>query len=116
MRVEREPRLTPRMQRAVAELEALVTNRYPGATFQLEKSVEDPRVIHLVPTVDVEDRDEVMDVVVERMMELQIKEKLPLFVVPMRTSEREAQVRADLRRQPHRAANVPVDISSGLEG
>ena len=57
-----------------------------------------------------------MDVVVERMMELQIKEKLPLFVVPMRTSEREAQVRADLRRQPHRAANVPVDISSGLEG
>jgi len=57
-----------------------------------------------------------MDVVAERMMELQIKEKLSPFVVPMRTPEREAQVRAELHRQPHRAANVPVDISSGPKG
>ena len=112
MRHEQEPRLSPRMQRAVTELEELVKERYPEATFQVRRSSEDPRTIHLLPTVDVEDRDEVMDVIVDRMLELQIQDKLPLFVVPLRTPEREAQVRAQLQRQPHRAANVPVDIST----
>ena len=85
MKNEQQPRLSPEMQRAVTELEGLVKQRYPDATFQVRRSVEDPHIIHLIPTFDVEDRDDVMDVVIDRMMDLQINEKLPLFVVPLRT-------------------------------
>src|SRR5438105_2908402 len=111
MKPGQEPRLSPRMQQAIAELKQLVRQRYPEASFQVARSWEDPRIVHLLPVVDVEDRDEVMDVVIDRMMELQIKDKLPLFVVPLRTPEREAQVRAELQAEPHRAAHVPVDVS-----
>src|SRR3546814_1184299 len=48
----------------------------------------------LVATVDVEDQDAVLDVVVDRMMELQIDEGLPIFVIPVRTAERVAAMRA----------------------
>lgn len=114
MIAETRLRLSPRMQQAIRELEELITARYPDATFEVERSPEDPRTIQLLPTVDVEDRDDVMDLVIDRMMELQINEKLPLFVVPLRTPEREAQVRAQLRRPLNRAISAPVDDDPSL--
>ncbi len=88
MTVAHEPRLSPRMQRAVDELMNLIQGRYPGATFRLTYSPESRRVIHLVTTVDVPDTDAVMDVVVDRVMELLIEEKLPIHVIPVRPHER----------------------------
>jgi hypothetical protein len=38
--------------------------------------------------VDVEEPDAVLDVVVDRMMDLQIAEGLPLFVIPVRPAAR----------------------------
>jgi|SRR6266508_3716317 len=88
MTTEREPKLRPRMQAAIAELKGLVRQRYPEATFRVARSPEDPRSIHLMTTVDVEDRDEVMDVVIDRLVELQSEENLPIHVIPVRPRER----------------------------
>jgi hypothetical protein len=108
MTPEHEPSISPNMKRAIVELEDLVRQQYPDAAFQVQQSPEDPTIIHLIPTVDVVDRDEVMDLVIDRMMQFQIDDSLPLFVVPVRTADREAQVRETLAREPHLAANVPV--------
>src|SRR5262245_53911896 len=80
--------LTPRVRRALDELEATIRRRYPQATFCVAHSPDDPTVIHLLATVDVDDTDAVLDVVVERLMELQIGEMLPIYVIPVRPPER----------------------------
>jgi hypothetical protein len=89
------------MQRAVAELRDIIRQRYPTAMFRLSPSAEDPAVIHLWASVDVDDPDEVVDLVIERMMALQIEESLPLFVIPVRTPERvDALRRTDAATAP----------------
>src|SRR4051794_8387996 len=82
--------LTPGVREALDELQALIRRYYPGAKFRVTRGRDDPQAIHLVTTVDVEDLDAVLDVVVDRMMELQIAEGLPIFVIPVRTPERVA--------------------------
>ncbi len=106
MKTEHEPRLSSRMQGAIEELKGLVRENYPGATFRVTRSPEDHRSIHLLATVDVEDRDEVMDVVVDRVMQLQIQEKLPIHVIPVRPR---ARVLAMLRAE-HLARQKRLDM------
>ena len=104
MKAERELKLGFRMREAIAEVEELIKRKYPEATFRTERSPENPRIIHLIPIVDVEDTDEVMDVVVDRVGEMQIEEHLPLFVVPLRTEARNAAIRAAMKQRgaaPH---------------
>jgi len=72
------------MQQAIDELKDMIQGRYPAARFRVDRSPDDPGIMHLVVVVDIEDTDAVMDVVVDRMMELQIDDHLPLFVVPVR--------------------------------
>ena len=106
MRTQHEPKLRPRMQRAIEELKHLVREHYPDATFSIERSPDNPRVIHLVATVDVPDTTEVADVVIDRMMQLQIEDKLPLFIIPVQPKERVLQM---LREQEEaRAERVTV--------
>lgn len=79
----------PRIQRAVSELEALIRDRFPSATFVVTRG-DDPEGVYLDAIVDLDDPDPVMDVVVGRLLALQIDEGLPVHVVPLRTTEREA--------------------------
>jgi hypothetical protein len=78
----------PRIEAALDELRALVGQRYPDATFQVMRAEDDPEIIHLVAQVDVDDTEELVDLVIDRMIELQIDEGLPIFVIPQRTPER----------------------------
>jgi hypothetical protein len=80
--------LDARTQAAVDEMQALVQQHYPEATFEVERGIDDPEAIHLWVTVDLEDPDEVVDLVIEPMMEIQIEREIPLFVIPIRTPER----------------------------
>ena len=73
----------PHVQAAMVELQTLIRHHYPAATFQ-EKIGEDPQGTYLMATVDVEDTDEVVDVYIERLLELQIDAGLAVYVVPMR--------------------------------
>ena len=109
---EREPRLTPRMQQAVAELKELVRSRYPEASFRVARSPEDGRSIDIWTSVDLDEPDEVMDLVVGRVMELLIDEGLPVHVVPVRTPERAEKARAAQVREHQLASGVPVDIAA----
>ena len=88
MRRESEPRLRPRMRQAVEELKGLVRQHYPDATFRLSRSPEEPRALHLWTTVDLEDLDAVLDPIIERIVELQTDERLPIHVIPVRPRER----------------------------
>jgi hypothetical protein len=66
MSVEQAIDVAPRMHEALEELKALIRQRYPEATFRVARSPENPQTVLLKPVVDVEDRDEVMDVVIDR--------------------------------------------------
>lgn len=95
----------PRIQSALSELQELIRERYPDATFEVSEG-EDPEGIYLNATVDVEDTDEVVDVFIERMLELQIEEQLPVYVFPNRPLER---VLEELRsRRPMRQPSAFV--------
>jgi hypothetical protein len=80
----------PRMQAAIAEFKAMITATYPTATFALGRGEDEPEAVHLTATVDVDDPDEVVDLVIERMLTLQIEEGVPIHVIPVRTPERVA--------------------------
>lgn len=76
-----------RIQSALAELQGMIVRSYPQATFEVSQG-EDPEGIYLTPTVDVEDTEEVFDVVVDRLLEMQIDQQLPVYVIPVRPVER----------------------------
>jgi len=52
--------------------------------------------------VDVDDPDEVLDTVIERVVQFQIDEQLPIHVVPIRTPERVSAYLEQQRRAGRR--------------
>lgn len=80
---EPSPALDARMQHAVDELSGLIRERYPAAAFTVTHSPEDAEAVHLNATVEVEDADEVLDVVMSRVLSLQDDESLPIHVIPL---------------------------------
>ena len=71
----------PRIQAALEELRGMILDKFPGATFTVTYG-DDPEGIYLNPTVDIEDLDEVTNVILSRMVDMQIDEGLPVYVVP----------------------------------
>jgi hypothetical protein len=90
----------PRVAAALAELQALITAHYPTATFSTARG-EDPEGMYLTATVDVDDTDDVVDQFIARLLDLQIEEGLPVYVIPVRPI---ARVAAELREHPVRPA------------
>lgn len=76
------------IQQAVAELQRLIATHYPGTTFDVGPGGDDPAGTYITATVDLDDPDEVMDLVIEHVLALQIDDGLPIHVVPIRTPER----------------------------
>ena len=89
MSAERTRREDPRIGRAVAELQATIRAKYPAATFEVGRG-DDPDGTYVWATVDVEDTDEVIDLVIDRLLELQVEERLPVYLIPVRPPERVA--------------------------
>ena len=77
----------PRLQAALEELRGIIGRHVPTATFTVTRG-EDPTGIYLTPVVDVEDWDEVTDVFLDRLIELQVEEGLPVYVIPDQPPER----------------------------
>jgi hypothetical protein len=86
-REELEP-LDPRIASAVDELQTLIRQRYPDAQFEVVRDRDDPTAIHLTTTVDTDEPDDVVDVVIDRLLELQVEERLPIHVIPLLPFER----------------------------
>lgn len=96
--------VTPAIAAAIRELQDLIAAQYPEATFAVEEGCEPPG-IYLIATIDVPDTSAVFDLVVERLLELQIDKGLPVYVTPVRPSARvieELQTRGLL--MPHAPA------------
>src|SRR6266516_7980161 len=89
--------LSKAMEKAINELKGAITERFTQASFVVEEGF-DPKGIYLVTTVDIADTDEVIDVVGDRLVELQVDEGLPIYVTPLRPLKR---VVAELREREH---------------
>ncbi len=87
MTTERYTLTDPRIMGAVHELELLITECYPQATFEVSEG-DDPDGIYLAATIDLDDATPVLDAVRERLLQYQVDEQLPVFVVPLRPIER----------------------------
>lgn len=80
----------PRVERAIADLKQSIRAEWPTAEFAISRG-DDPEGIYLDAEVDVDDTDVVMDVVVDRLLQLQIEEQLPIYLVVTRTPRRIAE-------------------------
>ena len=95
-------------QQAVVELQQLIQARYPDAVFEVGPGGDDPEGTYITAIVDLDDPDEVMDLVIERLLTFQIEERLPIQVVPIRTPERVAALEQQRASRPH----LPASLSS----
>jgi hypothetical protein len=107
MSLERTQPLDSRTLCAIEELQRLILQHYPAATFEVQLGQDDPEAIHLVARVDLEDTDAVLDLVMDRMMEIQIEDEIPIFVIPTRPPERVQAMLAAARRQPLVTGSAP---------
>jgi len=96
MRAEPVSPEDPRLQLALDELRGMIAGRFRDATFEVSRGLDDPASVHLIGRVDVENTDDVMSLVIDRMMELQVEDGLPIFVIPVRPPERAVE---ELRRR-----------------
>jgi endogenous inhibitor of DNA gyrase (YacG/DUF329 family) len=87
-----EETLDARRREAIRELTSLIRRRYPTATFAVAPDPDDSDITILWTTIDVDDPDDVVEWVIERELQLQIEEGVPVYVVPIRTPERRAKL------------------------
>ena len=113
MSAERTENLDPRVHNALDELRGVIAERYPSASFEVTRDVEEPENIDLLTTVDVDDPDEVLDLVIDRLVDLQVEERIPVHVVPIRTPER---ILAELRAEPRSRHRLHRSVSSAIRG
>lgn len=75
-----------RIRAAVEELKTLILQHLPGSTFEVSRGY-DPEGIYVKTYVDTDDPDALMDVVAERLLEMQIDEGLPVYVLTILRSQ-----------------------------
>ena len=102
----------PKRQQALTELKSIILERYPSASFSVRQGIEDSDETWLTTRVDLDDPDEVMDLVLDRMLELQLDEGIPVQVLPLRTPDRIDALRRKLT-QRHTAASLPGVLPLG---
>lgn len=106
--------LDERTRQAIQELQDAIATHYPTTTFELARSPDDPASIHLLAVTDVDDPDEVGDLVVERVVTLQVDEGILLHVIPLRTPERvQAALTAERRGVSQRLARAVRLLGGG---
>ncbi len=96
----------PQIQAAVDGLKSLITEHYPGTTFSTFEG-DDPLGVHLRATVDLDDPDEVIDLIIDRLFAIQVEQELPVYVVSVRTPERR-QAMARAKGDPWKPLTIPV--------
>lgn len=77
----------PRVTDAVKSLQTLISDHYPTATFRMFQG-EDPDGVYLRAAVDLDDPDAVMDLAIDRLLEYQLDQDLPIYLLPVRTDAR----------------------------
>ena len=81
---------TPLIEAALSDLKQLISERYPTATLTDGIELEPVVGFYLYVTVDVNDTDEVREVYIDRLIDIQVEDDLPVYVATRRTPERRA--------------------------
>jgi hypothetical protein len=87
----------PKTKSAIDELSEMILESFPGTKMHAEIR-DDPLGVYLISEVDLDDPDEVMDLVVDRVVELNVWEGVPIHVIPLRNEERDRALRAELAK------------------
>lgn len=90
-------------QQAVDELQQLIQVTYPDTVFEVGSGGDDPGGTYITAIVNLDDPDEVMDLVIDRLLQLQVDESVPVYIIPVRTPERVAEMR-------HLAGHFPLAV------
>ena len=77
-------RLPAQMEAALTELRKLIHEEYPDALFAVRRGVDEPESVELVATIDIENRDDILDLVIDRVLAFQIDDGLLIHVIPQR--------------------------------
>jgi hypothetical protein len=107
MSAERREERNRRMADAVRELQGLISARYPEAAYEVVQG-EDPPGARLLVMANVPEDEDVLDVVVDRLLEMQVEEGLPLYVIPL-SSPRGTSERLQADRQLRWAGHALLD-------
>lgn len=94
-----------RMDAAVAEMQQLILSHFPETTFTVGEW-EDPDSVYMRAIMDIDDTDDVIEVILDRLVDMQVEENLPIYVVPIRTPERRAAAQERERRDRFRVARL----------
>ncbi len=77
----------------MTEMKERIAQRFPMTIFEIYEG-EDPDGIYLAAIIDTDDLEEATDLFRDRIVDLQVDEGLPLFVIPERTPEQTAAILA----------------------
>ncbi len=91
----------PQIHAALTELKDVIVAHYPTATFDTFYR-DDPEGLRLRATVDIDDLDTVMDIVIDKLYEVQVERGLPVYVVMVQPHARLAEQVGE--RAGHRAS------------
>lgn len=83
----------PRVDEALAEMRATIQSHYPEATFTIFEGF-DPPGMYLRAAVAQDDTDEVVELILHRMIHFLNEERLPVYVIAVRPRERVAATRS----------------------
>ena len=86
MRARRRSPRTPAIDAALDELKQIILAKYPDAVFEVQRGIDEPDSFELDAIVDLENGDEVLDLVIDRVLDMQLKDGLPIHVIPLRPS------------------------------
>ncbi|MGI8968819.1 MAG: hypothetical protein ACR2GA_06920 [Chloroflexota bacterium] len=100
--------LDPSRQQAVEELTKLVGAHFSLRDVAVVPGEDNPDATHVIATVDIDDPDEVADLVMERMLEIQLDEGIPVYVIPIRTPERVTKLLQQQHRRTHPLVSLPL--------
>lgn len=93
----------PHMQAAIQEIQELILAKFPGTAFTVGEW-DEPASVYMRAIVDVDDTDEVTELFIDRLVDFQVDENLPIYVVTVRTPERRAAAIERERQDRHRVA------------
>lgn len=85
--------ITPEIEAALGELRSIIAERFPEATFSVQKGLH-PLGVQLLVTVDIDETDEVLSVVSDRVVDMHVNEEWPVWVVALRPPERNLAILA----------------------
>jgi len=100
----------PRIQAAITEFRQAIQERFPAAEFSVSHREDPEPGIYLNAIVDVDDLDEVTDPIVSRLVDMQVDEGLPVYVI---AGWPERRILEYLRRQKSGTfAEMPTVLTS----